>query len=84
MQFPNNKVTELTEKIMRRCSNTIVGDIMKLEPREYNKLFEHVYTVINDDFKEQKRYKEELDKVKKEQAKMEEAYAKMAKKQITY
>ncbi len=42
MQFPNNEATELTEDIMLRC----VSDIMQLEAREYNKLFELIYSVI--------------------------------------
>ena len=47
MQFPETKQTEITEVIMAKMSRHRDGSIIQLETPEYNKIFSHVFSVLN-------------------------------------
>ena len=47
MQFPETRQTEITELIMAKMSRNRDGSIIQLETPEYNKLFSHVFLVLN-------------------------------------
>lgn len=47
MQFPETKQTEITELIMSKMSRHRDGSIIELETPEYNKIFSHVFNVLN-------------------------------------
>jgi len=47
MQFPEAKQTEITELIMDRMYKFNPESIVKLETPEYNKMFSHIFSVLN-------------------------------------
>ena len=47
MTFPGTKQTEITELIMDKMSMYADDAIIKLDTPEYNKIFSHVFRVLN-------------------------------------
>lgn len=47
MQFPETKQTEITELIMDKMYKFNPASIIKLETPEYNKIFSHIFNVLN-------------------------------------
>lgn len=51
MQFPNNKATDITERIMHKLYKGNENAIHKLETSEYNRLYSHIYELLYKELK---------------------------------
>lgn len=47
MQFQETKQAEITELIMDRMYKFNPDSIIKLETSEYNKIFSHIFSILN-------------------------------------